>query len=370
MTPLSVLRIWFFGLLGFALIGFAGYLVWDWSQHDRSIEHLYWAAGLLGLTLLGRLSLLPFLGGGPSMPRLQTVESHRVRARDGTLLQVHLLKQGAGPAVILTHGWTLNSSIWSYAQQELPAESHVLAWDLRGLGQSSQSPKNDYSLETMAGDLAEVVKLAGDRPVILVGHSIGGMICQTFCRLYPDQLGWPISGLALVNTCPSNPVRTALFAPLWRVLQGPVLVPLLHLTIWLSPLVRLMNLQSYLNGTTHLTGRITSFSGAQTRGQLDHVSWISSLASPAVTARGMLAMLRFDETATLPRIPVPTSVVAGVHDRLTKPQAGEWIAQAVPQGHCSVLKPGGHLTLLERHHEVNRVISVLIEKIAAASMTR
>jgi pimeloyl-ACP methyl ester carboxylesterase len=57
-----------------------------------------------------------------------------------------------------------------------------------GLGKS-QGPRNhDYRLEKMAADLEAVVARV-DRPVVLVGHSIGGMISLTFCRLFPSIWG-------------------------------------------------------------------------------------------------------------------------------------------------------------------------------------
>ena len=56
---------------------------------------------------------------------------------------------------------------------------------------------------------------------------------------------------------------------LLRAVQRPLLEPLLHLTIWLSPIVWAMNWLSYLNGTAHLVTLFTGFAGDQTRGQLD-----------------------------------------------------------------------------------------------------
>jgi pimeloyl-ACP methyl ester carboxylesterase len=212
----------------------------------------------------------------------------------------------------------------------------------------------------------EVVRLAGDRPVVLVGHSIGGMICQTFCRLFPAQQGATVAAIALCDTTYTNPMRTALFAPLWQAIQKPVIEPLLHLTMWLSPVVWLMNIQSYHNGPTQLTTRLSSFAGKQTWGQVDFAARLSSFASPAVVARGMLAMLRFDEAQTLPSIKVPTVVVAGASDRLTRPEANEAISARVPGAKLTLLEPAGHLSLLERHEAVNGALSQLLREVSQA----
>ena len=78
------------------------------------------------------------------------------------------------------------------------------------------------------------------RPILL-GHSIGGMITLTFCRLFPQALGTRVRAIALVQTTYTNPVRTTNMAGLLTALERPIIVPLLHLTIWLSPLLWLSN---------------------------------------------------------------------------------------------------------------------------------
>jgi pimeloyl-ACP methyl ester carboxylesterase len=357
MFPFSILRAWILGLLSLTVIGVAAYLAWDWYRYEREEEQLYWAIGLGAFALLGRFAFMPLMGMGGGPPKLAPVDTKHLTGPDGTEIHVNVLRPGKGPVVVLTHGWSLNSSVWSYAQRELAGDFEIIAWDLRGLGQSSKAPNNDYSLEAMATDLLEVTRLAGDRPVVLVGHSIGGMICQTFCRLFPGQLGNPVTAIVLCETTYTNPLRTARLAPLWQAIQKPIIEPLLHLTVWLSPVVWLMNIQSYLNGTTQLTTRLSSFAGRQTWGQVDFAARLSSFASPAVVARGMLAMLRFDEAAALPHITVPVLILSGVNDRLTIPEANQHISHQAPKGELISIEPAGHLSVLERHDAVNESLS-------------
>jgi hypothetical protein len=72
------------------------------------------------------------------------------------------------------------------------------------------------------------------------------------------------------------------------VLERPVIVPLLHLTIWLSPLLWLSNLMSYLNGSALLSTNSSGFAGTETWEELDFVARFQLQASPGVMARGML----------------------------------------------------------------------------------
>ena len=104
------------------------------------------------------------------------------------------------------------------------------------------------------------------------------------------------------------PLNTSIASGLLKAIQKPVLVPLLYLTIWLSPLVWAMNWLSYLNGSAHRTTNWrTSFSGRETWGQLDFAARFTAKQSPAVLAKGILAMFAWDETATLSTIDAPTN---------------------------------------------------------------
>jgi hypothetical protein len=71
------------------------------------------------------------------------------------------------------------------------------------------------------------------------------MITLTFCRMFPQALGTRAKAIALVQTTYTNSVRTTNMASLLTALKRPVLIPLLYLTIWLSPLIWFSNFMSY-----------------------------------------------------------------------------------------------------------------------------
>jgi pimeloyl-ACP methyl ester carboxylesterase len=272
---------------------------------------------------------------------------------------------------VLVHGWSLDSRAWYYAQRQLAGRYRLIVWDLRGLGQSTRPRTNDYSLGQMAGDLEAVIDLAGPRPVALIGHSIGGMVIQEFCQRFPKALGPRVGRVVLVDTTYTNPLRTTVLRRLAQAIQKPVIEPLMHLTVWTSPLVWLMNLQSYQNGTMHLTTRLSSFAGAQTWRQVDFAARLSALQSPAVVAWGMLAMLRFDAQAALPRVNVPALVVHGANDRPVRVDAGEHLSRTIPDARLVILEPAGHLAILERHDEFLTAVSTFLgeggQQVQAAS---
>jgi pimeloyl-ACP methyl ester carboxylesterase len=191
--------------------------------------------------------------------------------------------------------------------------------------------------------------VAGGRPAVLVGHSIGGMISLTHAKLFPEAWGTRVCGLVLVHTTYTNPVRTTSMAGLKTALQKPLIEPLLHLTIALSPLVRVMNKLSYWNGSAHRSSEKSGFSGNETRGQLDFVASYTPRTSPAVLARGMFGMLRYDATDVLRTITSPTLVVAGDRDPVCKPEASERMRADIPAAELLTLSPAKHEGLIEHH---------------------
>jgi pimeloyl-ACP methyl ester carboxylesterase len=352
--PFSILLGWLTGLLSLVLIGGGVYLIWAWYV-GAVVGTAYLIGGLAMVvwTLAGRWIVLLFRRPGADEPRARRGGSvQRVSRPEGSELHVEIYGPPDAPPIVMTHGWGTNSTEWYYAKRQLGDRFRLIVWDLPGLGESRQPHDHDYRPERLARDLGAVLALAGDHRAILLGHSIGGMITLAFCRLFPQELRRRVAGLVLVNTTYTNPVRTTTFSAFFRALQQPLLEPLLHLSVWLSPIVWLMNWLSYLNGTAHITTMLTGFAGHETRGQLEFATRFTPTASPAVLARGGLAAVDYDETATLGAIDVPVLVITGDLDRVTIPEASLHISEAVPMGHLVELRPGGHMALLEQNERL------------------
>jgi pimeloyl-ACP methyl ester carboxylesterase len=217
----------------------------------------------------------------------------------------------------------------------------------------------------MARDLEAVLQLAGGRPAVLLGHSIGGMITLTFCKLFPEHLGTRVAGLVLVHTTHTNPVHTKVPTWLLPVLEKPVLRPLCYLSIALSPVVWLLHALSYLNGSAHWSNHRSLFAGTETKGELEFVTRYMIKMWPAVIARGSLGMFEYDATDVLPAITVPTLVVAADRDTTTVPEASERIAKDIPAAQLVTLSPARHMGLMERRAEFAEAVDRFCESVAA-----
>jgi len=380
MIPTFILTMWLLGIASVALAGAAAYLAhewyrWSWAWDEALGEPVFapqfgWnvptallaSAVLLGLIVIAGGSMLKFVlrlakrsGDDPRRAAMPPVPERHIRRPDGSELRVKLYGPPDATPLVFSHGWGFDSEEWVYANRELSEHFRVIVWDEPGLGGSTRPRTRDFSMENLARDLDAVLGVA-HQPAVLVGHSIGGMIALTFCRLFPESLGTRVAKLVLTHTTYTNPVRTAAGAAFFTLIEKPVLVPLLYLTIVLSPLVRLMNWLSYRNGLAHLANMLSGFAGTESWEQIDLAARAQAKASPGVLARGMLGMMRFDATATLKAIPIPTLVVAADRDTTCKPEASHRMHRDIPNAREVTLSPARHLGFIEHHERFARCV--------------
>jgi pimeloyl-ACP methyl ester carboxylesterase len=360
MTPLRPL----ISLISTLVLLVSIYLLWTWWQGeviqrpDNTFEvnrepwRLWVGGALLAWSLLGRWPIMLLLARRDTDPMQKVSEGGEVIAgADGEELHIYVQGPPNAPVILMTHGWSLDHSVWQYAARDLSKEFRVVTWDLPGLGRSTASK---ISLSNMAANL-QIIVTQLQKPVVLVGHSIGGMTIQTLMRDHPDVRRQAVAGVVLVDTTYTNPLRTIILSPLLRLLRWPLIEPLMWLQIIFKPLAWLMSWQSYLSGSMHLTARL-GYGAYVTRSQLEHTAWLMTTNSPSVQARGDLAMFRWDATEALPDISVPTLVLAGEADIVTKPGASRRIARVVPDASLKTFQHVNHMGFLERAQDYNAAI--------------
>lgn len=94
--------------------------------------------------------------------------------------------------VVLVHGWGMNSGVWKECIESLPDWMSIECVDLPGHG--TQSNQTTVDFEAMVSAVADRVTA----PVVLVGWSLGGLICLKLAELFPEK----VAGLCLVSTNP------------------------------------------------------------------------------------------------------------------------------------------------------------------------
>ena len=222
--PLDFLLRLLSSLVTIALLGGGSYILYEWYEGELIDNRwLILSTVMLLWSFLGFLPILLFRRPGRDEPKPnRSNRVQRLTRPDGSEIEVEFYGPDTAPTLILTHGWGPDSTAWYYAKKQL-TEYRVIVWDLPGLGKSKKPKNRDYSLEKYARDLEAVLTLAGDQPVVLVGHSMGAMILLTFSRLFPEHLGQRVAGLVLVDGTYTNPLQTAILRKLLLALQKPLL---------------------------------------------------------------------------------------------------------------------------------------------------
>jgi pimeloyl-ACP methyl ester carboxylesterase len=128
------------------------------------------------------------------------------RTRDipanGTTLHVRV--GGAGPAVILLHGYGETGDMWGPMAAELARDHTIVVPDLRGMGLSSR-PAGSYDKETQGQDIAGLLDALNIQHADLVTHDIGNMVGYAFAADNPGRvtrfviMDAPLPGVRMQN---------------------------------------------------------------------------------------------------------------------------------------------------------------------------
>ena len=95
--------------------------------------------------------------------------------------------EASNPPILLIHGWTCDSTDWSFTIPALVQKYHVIAFDLRGHGHSSAPESITYTIKDFAEDAVALLQHVNHtKDVLVMGHSMGGIVASALTGLYPD----------------------------------------------------------------------------------------------------------------------------------------------------------------------------------------
>jgi pimeloyl-ACP methyl ester carboxylesterase len=278
---------------------------------------------------------------------------------DGACLHVEETgRPSSRRGAIFVHGSAMRNDVWHYQKGGIDGH-RLLFYDQRGHGRSKPKGGADYLVETLAGDVELVREDAGLDQVVLVGHSLGGMVVLALCAQRRAELGERIKGIVLVNTTHKPPIETmaggAAVAHLERVLRRPFDFVGSH-SHRIDVLRRVIRPSDALFWAVSLS----AFGPDASPKQVDFAYDMLAETSSDVIFDLLRAYRHFRVTDELLDLAVPALVIAGSHDRLTVPRASEDIAAHLPKAELAVLE-GGHLLMLEKHGEVNTMLRRFLE---------
>jgi len=313
---------------------------------------------------------LPSLSGPPP-PGSRTVTTD-----DGVDLHVELDGEGwAGDGttaltVVLSHGFTARLAEWELQRAALRNRARIVLWDQRGHGRSGWTRLTAATIDRTGRDLGEVLDaIAPAGPVVLVGHSMGGMSVMALARQRPELFGTRVVGVFLLATSAGGLVETGLLGRAVKLVRKVgLLSAYLRFLQVIAPV-----LERFRRRRTAIGRRVTRrlLFGADDADPAD-VRLVQDLLeeTPWPVAMAFYAtFLDHDETASLEVLRrVPVTVVTATHDRLTPAAHGRHIAEALGGTAELVVVPGaGHSVNLTRSDVVDRALLDLLDRVEDTS---
>jgi non-heme chloroperoxidase len=275
-------------------------------------------------------------------------ETRTIPSFDGGELAV--LSRGEGPLVVLSHGVTESIRVWVRQLESLPAEGlRVVAFDHRGHGGSLPGAAG-HSVANLAEDVRAVLEQLDLRDAVLVGHSMGGVAVQAFAVMFPEVAAERVRGLVLLTTLAKVRLGNArrLRCAAERAFQrGPDVGSIMS-----RPEIGFL-LARVAFGRDPVPSQVEL-----TRQMLAECPRDTAFAATA-------ALLGLDLTGDLPSITIPTLVIGGTADLLTPPAESRRIASLIPGARLELMEGGGHMLMLERADEVNRLIADFARDVGA-----
>ena len=297
-----------------------------------------------------------------------------VPADDGVALHVEVeepdaehaarIARGEQPpvTVVLCHGYALSMDAWHFQRKALRGVYRLVLWDQRGHGRSGTGDAGSATIDQVGRDLSAVIDaVAPDGPLVLVGHSMGGMTIMALADRCPELFAERVLGVAFVSTSAGGLSEVDLgVAGMGRLVQRAAPGAL-----------------RVLNRTPRLVARARALGSDLETVLVRRYSYASDV-SPALvrfTAR-MIAATRLEVVADyLPTFSVHDKraalaaldgievlVIVGDHDLLTPAEHSDTIVDALPGAEHVVVRDAGHLMLLEHPDVVTEHVLGLIER--------
>ncbi|MEZ0382342.1 alpha/beta fold hydrolase [Mycobacterium sp. pW045] len=342
-----------------------------------------WLAGAAGLTAVGTIA-------GSTIARSLTrrttaddpyaAEDFEILAHDHSSVVVtddgvELAVRDVGPrnaplTVVFAHGFCLRMGSFHFQRARLTAEwgrqVRMVFYDQRGHGDSTVAPPDTYTVPRLGQDLEAVLTATVPRgPVVLVGHSMGGMTVLSHARQFPQRYRNRIVGAALISSAAKGVSRS----PLGEILRNPALEAV-QFTVRYAPglvhrgrgaarrvIAPILRAASY--GTDQISPSVVAFSE-----EMMHTT-------PVATMVGFLHALEVhDESAALETLAkIPTLVACGDRDLLTPDGYSRAMAAALWDCELVIVPGAGHLVQLEEPDIIDDALVRLVERATPRRVT-
>src|SRR4051812_6819496 len=300
-----------------------------------------------------------------------------VQADDGVLLSVEEVGPTDAPlTVVFVHGYTLSMASWTFQRLALGAElatangsrptARLVFYDQRGHGSSARGPAEHATIDQLARDLAAVTAARAPRgPVVLVGHSMGGMTIMGLAALHPELFGDRVVAAALLSTSSGNLAELSFGLPELLTRVRAAVFPVAAWTMRRRPALAESTRRWAADLVSAITWRL-SFASTDVDPRLGRYVDSMIAGTPVeVIAEFYPALAGLDETGSLePLRRIPVLVLTGEEDRMIPKEHSELIVERLADPEFVVVPGAGHMVLLEKPEVVTAALSRLLRRAA------
>jgi pimeloyl-ACP methyl ester carboxylesterase len=286
-------------------------------------------------------------------------------------------RRTAGPrppvTVVFSHGYCLSQDAWHFQRAALrSAGVRAVYWDQRSHGRSGRGATRveqgePVTIDRLGRDLRAVIDAAApEGPLVLVGHSMGGMTVMALADRFPDLIRERVAGVALVGTSSGGLGEVNFGLPMAGVNAVRRLLP---------GVLRALGQRAELvergrRATADLFAGIISrysFASAEVDPVVARFAERMIEATPIdVVAEFYPAFDEHDKTAALARFRgLPVLIVAGEGDLVTPVGHSETIARELPEAELVRVPDAGHLVMLEHPEVVDARLADLLVRAGA-----
>ena len=263
----------------------------------------------------------------------------------------------AGPVspvtVVFAHGWTLAHTVWIPFIEQVQAEHNVrvIAYDQPGHGDTTLGSEYRPTIRALGETLVDVLDATvPEGPVVLVGHSMGGMTIMAYAGAHPEEIGTRVQGALLVGTTAGDITRRfqGVETAVMRVIRRAPMIPTGNLI-------------------TQRGQRHSLFGDRCDPADLAFTVKVMSSTPLPTLSRYYLALMDHDETEHLGVLAgTRTVVMVGEKDRLTSVRHSRRLHTAIAGSRLVVVPGAGHMLMFEAPQLLGLELSHLIEAAESA----
>ena len=289
-----------------------------------------------------------------------------VTTPDGVVLHTEV-DEGADDdlTLLFVHGYALNLDCWHFQRLHFRGRLRQVFYDQRSHGRSTRSEAELCRIPQLADDLYQVLReVVGNGPVILIGHSMGGMTIMRLAQSHPELFGSQVLGVALLCTSAGemadySPIRGIPGRAFSRIAE-PLMAGLNRLPELVAQGRRAGSDLGYV-----VTRRM-AFGSDVPASYVEFASEMLAEIPLEVVADYYPAFTELDEFQALGILStVPTAVIGCENDMITPVEHTDRIIELLPKADAIRVENSGHLGLIEKHEIFNDALDRLLARVRA-----